>query len=579
VAEILVTSGVEAVSVESLAEWLHARSSGNPYVLTEILAQLRADGILQSAPQGWQVDAARWLRWRNTFTLPETTHDLVAWRLAELAPEGRGILNVLAVSSRPLPIPIVRRLSGLQMDAFSTAVDDLAGRGLVLEAPHLTLALPHHLMRETLLHRLSALRRRSIHQELAEALEEYSPQGGGFDLRPIALHAVAGEDVDRARRYGLRLLADLSKEYAGAETVDFVHHLFELLAPTATIDEMIQLTRTLGTLHQALGQLKLATGWHEQNLHWAKEAGNTNAQADANFEMAELALMSNDYRTAVLSAEAGLTILLQKDTAASTPFLIARGHRLLGAALAMEGRDLASAEDHLREAVAAHKQTGSQGDLCAALFELGNVAAQRGDLLRALDLYDESARTAEAERIHYYLALARNNFAYHSLLLGRVDDAQRAVNQGIKVAEAYDLLAALLHLFSTRGEIYLYRSEWLEAEESFLRGLEIAEELGSLERQAGYRGGLALAARGRKDHDAARLLLEEALALISGQGYWHLRTRLQLWLAETLLEQAQYAEAENFLKEALAVARAQQRTLLIEEGEHLQAQLLALMEK
>jgi DNA-binding SARP family transcriptional activator len=589
VSEILDTVGVDAASVESLAEWLHARSSGNPYVLSEILAQLRTDGILQSTPKGWQADAARWLRWRTTFTLPETTHDLVAWRLADLAPEGRGILNVLAVAGQPLSVPVVRRLSGLQPEAFADVVDDLAERGLVMEGANARLTLPHYLMRETLLHRLSTLRRRSINQELAEALEEWATPGAGVDLRPIALYAVAGEDVDRARRYGLRLLADLPKEYVGAETVDFVHHLYELLAPTASIDEMAQLTRTLGTLHQALGQLKLANGWHEQTLRWAREAGNPNAQAEAHFEMAELALMSNDYRNAVQSAQAGLEILLQKDstqkdTASPAPSpatlsLKGRGHRLLGAALAMEGSDLPSAEDHLREAAAAHKQTGSQGDLCAALFELGNVAAQQGDLQRALDLYDEAARIAEAERIHYYLALARNNFAYHSLLLGRVDEAQRSVDQGIKVAEAYDLLAALLHLFSTRGEIYLYRREWLEAEESFRGGLAIAEELGSLERQAGYRGGLALAARGRKDYDTAQTLLEEALVLIAEQGYWHLRARLQLWLAETLFEQAQYAEAERLLKEALAVARSQQRTLLIEQGERLQAQILALREK
>jgi tetratricopeptide (TPR) repeat protein len=90
---------------------------------------------------------------------------------------------------------------------------------------------------------------------------------------------------------------------------------------------------------------------------------------------------------------------------------------------------------------------------------------------------------------------------------------------------------------------------------------------------------LALAARGRKDYDTAQTLLEEALVLIAEQGYWHLRARLQLWLAETLFEQAQYAEAERLLKEALAVARSQQRTLLIEQGERLQAQILALREK
>jgi tetratricopeptide (TPR) repeat protein len=186
---------------------------------------------------------------------------------------------------------------------------------------------------------------------------------------------------------------------------------------------------------------------------------------------------------------------------------------------------------------------------------------------------------AEVERIHYYLALARNNFAYHSLLLDRVEQAQLAAAQGVKIAEAYDLLAALLHLYSTKGEIYLHLQQWGEAEESFHSGLALAEELGSLERQAGYRGGLALAARGKKDLDRARHLLEEALALIADQGYWHLRTRLQLWLAETLFEQARYDEAGKLLEEAMEVARSQQRTLLLEQGERLLVQLRSVREK
>ncbi|HSB02446.1 MAG TPA: tetratricopeptide repeat protein, partial [Anaerolineales bacterium] len=175
------------------------------------------------------------------------------------------------------------------------------------------------------------------------------------------------------------------------------------------------------------------------------------------------------------------------------------------------------------------------------------------------------------------LALARNNFAYHSLLLGDIEAAQQSVAQGLKIAETYDLLAALLHLYSTKGEIYLALEEWRQAEETFRNGLALAEELGSLERQAGYRGGLALAMRGKKDFDTARRLLEEALALIADQGYWHLRTRLQLWLAETLFDQAHYEESGKLLEEALAVARSQQRLLLVEEGERLRTQILAKM--
>jgi len=579
VTELIRSSGIHSTSLESFAEWLHARSLGSPFLLNEILAQLRSESIIESEGAGWQLNITHWLRWRANFRLPETAHDLVAWRLANLNPETLHLLNVLAVAGQPLPENILDQIPHLRASAFPTMVDDLAARGLVVELAGGTLALPHHLLRETLLHRLSSLRKRAIYKQLAEALETHFTVGDDAALRQMAFYSVAGEDIPRARRYGLHLLPGLPQEYTGAETVDFVHHLHDLLAPDASIDEMIRLTRALGTLHQSLGHLEVAAQWHGQNLHWAQQAGDLAAQVDAQFEMSELALMRNDYQTAASAAQEGLSIINAVDSTDSLHVVLhrieGRGHRLLGAAFAMEGSDLADAERHLQEAVLAHQKTGNQSDLCAALFELGNIAAQRGELQQALDLYEESARAAEIGRIHYYHALARNNFAYHSLLLGKVEAAQQSINQGVKVAENYDLLAALLHLYSTKGEIHLYLGEWREAEESFRNGLLIAEDLGSLERQAGYRGGLALVAHGRNDLNSSISLIGEALVLIDGQGYWHLHTRLQLWLAQMLFEQSRLTEATMPLDEALAFARAHNRTLLLVQGERLRANILA----
>jgi tetratricopeptide (TPR) repeat protein len=500
--------------------------------------------------------------------------------LADLSPDAQHLLDVLAVAGQPLHASVLRQFPGIRPDSFLTLVDDLSSRGLIIEPPDSKLALAHHLLRETLLHRMSNLRRRSIHQQLGEAMEAHISSEDDATLREIAMHAVAGEDIDRARRYGLRVLPDLPQEYTGAETVDFVHHLFDLLAPSASASEMVRLTRALGALHQSLGHLEIAAHWQQKYLDWAQRTGDPAAQAEACFEMGELALMTNNYHTAANAAQEGLSKIKADDPAVQSssfinPSLIGRGHRLLGAALAMEGSDLTAAEHQLHAAVVAHQRAGNQGDLCAAFFELGNIAAQRGELQRALDFYEQSAHAAEMGRIHYYLALARNNFAYHSLLLGQIGAAQQFAALGVKVAEAYDLLAALLHLYSTQGEIHLYLGEWEEAEESFRRGLALAEDLGSLERQAGYRGGLALAARGRNDLDSASQLLEEALALIAEQGYWHLRTRLQLWLAETQFEQGRFAEAALPLEAAIDMAFAHQRTLLLVQGQRLRARLLA----
>jgi DNA-binding SARP family transcriptional activator len=574
VTALLQAAGISDTSVTTFAEWLHERAGGSPFIVLELLAQLKAEAILTAVGERWQLDMSRWLRWRATSALPDTIYDLLAWRFANLTDDARRVLEVMAVAALPLPFELLREFLGVPPDQLLALLDDLLARQLVLEASSDTFALPHHLLRETLVARLSPLRRRRIHRRLAEMLEACPALQQHFPLRQTALHAVLGEDVERARRYGLRVLADLPREYDGAEALDFLRHLHDLLAPTATAEEMLHLSATLGLLHQALGQLDLAAHWHQQRLAWARQMGDLVAEASAHFEMAELALVTTEYQAAIAAAEAGL-LACEALAGGALAGLVERGHRLLGAALAMEGSDLPAAERHLQAAVNAHQLATSSEELYATLFELGNVAAQRGEVSRALDLYAEAARHAAVSHAHYFQALAYNNMAYHQVLLGRPADAQRALAQGQQLAEAHELLGALLHLFSTEGEQRLYLGEWSAAVESFQRGLMLAEDLGHLERQAGYRAGLALAARGQGDLARATTLLEEALALITDKGYWHLRARLLLWLTETLLLCEQVGEAETYLHPALETCGAQGRVLLRMQAERLQAQALA----
>jgi hypothetical protein len=240
----------------------------------------------------------------------------------------------------------------------------------------------------------------------------------------------------------------------------------------------------------------------------------------------------------------------------------------------MEGSDLPSAEQHLREAIDAHRQAGDHVNLSVALFELGNVIAQQGAIARAVDLYREAAAMVDAAQTPFLLALAHNNIAYHSLLLGRPEDARAALAVGRGLAEQHALSGALLHLFSTESEIHLYTGDWAAAGAACHHGLALASEFANIERQAGYQAGLALvAASSGLIHEAIEQI-EGALESIRGHGFWHLRTRLLLWLAELMLH-TDRAAMGIYLNTALTLARSQRRRLLLLQGERLQALLLA----
>jgi DNA-binding SARP family transcriptional activator len=571
VAGLLAGLGVVATAVESLAPWLCARAAGNPFVVAAIIAQLRAEAILAPHDRDWHLDSQRWLGWRATALLPETTHDLVMLRLNALQPAARSILNVLAVAGDRLTPALIAATLDADISAIQATLDELLALQLVAEQGD-AITLPHHLLRETLLHHLSGLTKRALHGRLAAAWE-HTTASNAAAAEQIARHAVASGDIPRARRYGLNLLSELPYSYAGATTISFLQQLHDLVAATASLDEQRRLAHALGQAHRSLGQLDLAASWHWRQLALAQRAEAPDAEAIAHFELAELAFVTNNYVAAADSARAGI----DRSAHAAEGLRLAlrgRGQRLLGGALAMEGSDLPGAEQHLQAAIAAHRQADDRINLGAALFELGNVIAQQGAIDRALDRYREAAEVVDGDGAPFLLALAHNNIAYHCLLLGQPDDARRAAARGRALAEQHSLSGALLHLYSTESEIHLYAGDWAAASAACQHGLALAEDLGNIERQAGYRAGLALVAAGAGQTQAALDMFEAALGLIAGRGFWHLRTRLLLGLAELLLD-ANPAAVGMYLDTALILARTQNRRLLALHGERLQALLLA----
>jgi tetratricopeptide (TPR) repeat protein len=187
---------------------------------------------------------------------------------------------------------------------------------------------------------------------------------GGTPLSP-AQHAVLGEDVEPARRYGPQVLDELAQDHANSQTLEFLHQLSALLAPTASPWEMLRLSQALGQVHRSLGQLEAAATWYQQYLDLATQTADPRTQAVAHFEVGELALVTNDYEAAAGAAQRGLDIDIPLEDARHT-VLLGRGQRLLGTALAMEGSDLSAAEYHLQEAVAAHLSCQQEEHLAGA---------------------------------------------------------------------------------------------------------------------------------------------------------------------------------------------------------------------
>jgi DNA-binding CsgD family transcriptional regulator len=147
-------------------------SGGNPFLLQELLAVLRADAVVPTD------DAAR----RVSRLLPESVMDAVVANLARLPETAKRLANAIAVLGQA-PLPHAAELAGLDITEAEQAADLLAAAGLLrLGEP---LAFAHPLLGSAVLADLGSFRRARAHRRAAALLDR-----DGVDAATVAGHLV-----------------------------------------------------------------------------------------------------------------------------------------------------------------------------------------------------------------------------------------------------------------------------------------------------------------------------------------------------------------------------------------------------
>ena len=329
----------------------------------------------------------------------------------------------------------------------------------------------------------------------------------------------------------------------------------------------------LGDACRALGRLDRAIEDYEHSLALWQALGEGRRAAEARFRQGLCYLLLGEYRQAAELAQTNL-----QDTAGLDANTTGTSHKLLGISLSMEGYVLGEAKAHLREAIRLFAQAENYGGLCHAQFELGNVLAQEGEWQEAVSFFEQALASAVRSGAIHEEALACNNAAYHTLLLGDVTRARRLAERGLRLAEANNLVPALIYLYSTVAEILFKQEQWRAAEDLLDKGLALAQQVNSPERCAGYLAGLAEIAYGRGDWEKALAQMLTAIRLVDRIGVRFASARYHLRLARMLGARGTAAEAQIHWQRAHQIALESSYRRLLEEAEET-AQHLAIQPK
>jgi DNA-binding SARP family transcriptional activator/tetratricopeptide (TPR) repeat protein len=502
---------------------MRERTGGNPFFVRE---------LAQHAGHG------------DPFPLPDAVNEIVAARVGRLPEGAQRLLELAAVAGSEFDVELVRAGTGEPEETVLDALDDALRAGLVRELPGPErLAFAHTLVRDALVGQLSAARRAYLHRRVAEVLAERAESAPEQWLAPLAHHALAGAgpDPEPALAYALAAGRQAVKRLAWEDAVELLERAEGLARSRAPLGRLAEVLVALGDARLRAGETDRARVVFEEAARLAREEPRDDLLARAALGAAGLGVT-------IIGVDAPHVALLEEALQGLRPDQASLRVRLLsrlGIALAYapaEARRRALVEEAVAAAraltdpgalalalTASHVVLWAPEDLSARLAAAGELVAlgertgdpeielhgrhwrvvdllECGDVAPADDeirVYDRLATQARLPAFSWYVPAWR---AALSGYRGELAAARQLTHEAHAQATRVGDHNADRVLTANRYTLHVVDETLQEFDLGYLRA--------GIQSPAGrsYRAGLALCLAELGDDNAARALLDEALA-------------------------------------------------------------------
>ncbi len=499
-------------------------TGGNPLFLQQLLLMLAEQRILDTTPERWTLDLARFAE----AELPLSVDDAIEARVMALTVEQRQVLEMAVTMGNVFWLGALVMLSRLAIEEeqryvwrsdevaerLQEIVDGLEEREYIIRMPDSWIPgekeylFKHNLEFGLIESTSDPQRRRRNHRFVAQWLESRlgSPTEDHFEF--LAQQYEAGRDPRRAALCHLRA-ADLAREkFANEQALRNYRQGLALLEPSDVLDK-------IDTLH-SLGAVCALVGRKDEALkHFT--------------EMLRLAWLLD---------------VVNKGGAALGR--IARIHRERG--------EYEEAMERYRAAQGLFKRAGDRRGLAATLDDIGKVHWLRGEYKEALTLHRrtlEMRREIGDERSTAF-TLANIGAVYQDT--GQFKGALRAFEESLAIRRRIDDRIGMVDSLRSVGAVFQELGELERAKEFWEEGLQIARETGDRLQQGWLLIRLGDAQRRRGDLGSAQTGVDEAAEIANQLGDDRLRSEALRLRGRLRVDGDALSEGRDQLIEALRIA-------------------------
>ena len=186
----------------ALVTAVYTETEGNPFFTEEVFHHLAEEGRILDEQGEWRTDLRV-----ESLEVPEGVRLVIGRRLNRLSDEARRVLAGAAIVGRSFDVGLLEALGDAEGEALETALEEAESAKVILtmsSGRELRWEFAHGLIRQTLEHSVSLMRRQRTHLRVAEAMERvYGKNAERFasDIGQHLYQAGVAADPEKTVRY------------------------------------------------------------------------------------------------------------------------------------------------------------------------------------------------------------------------------------------------------------------------------------------------------------------------------------------------------------------------------------------
>jgi predicted ATPase/class 3 adenylate cyclase len=591
----LVTRRLQGEVSPLALELIQVQAQGNPLFTKELVDALQETGGLCRRDDGlwWLSDPMfNALQQANCLTkrqgqwtlsehaslaaakldLPDSIYSIVLARLDRLPESLKVTLKVASVIGRRFEFDLlvgVHPVQPTQTDLLAQ-LDQLQALDFIQPEPALpqqAYLFKHSITHEVTYATLLEQQERSLHQTVAEALEQWQPEA----VERLAYH-FSRSDVPDKMLYYLDLAAGKAQhEYANETALAYYTQALALAERWRWRKGQVEILHVLGQREQEEDSLQalatnLETPTFELGYLWGQyyeATGNyTKAQATIELALAD----SRDKRDLVSEARClsylGLIarrqghyeqakIWYQQALAQFEPkqaytereaWALTQVFNGLGTVYRQQG-NFDQAQTYHERALALSRQTGNRSGEAQACNDLGAAFFYQHRLTEALSYHQQALEIRQAISDRAGEGMSWHNLAQVMHDLGDYGQAQQYLTEALNILQATGNRWEEINVWNVLGILYQELGDLSKAEACLQQGLALTQEIGDEAGQAYLLANLGLVARDKGELETAKTLFTTGLALAQAQSDPYLVLGYLNYLSAVSLQMNQFQQA------------------------------------